>query len=217
MTGAQAITKEVYEDPRVVRAFQEAGGKSAGRLEAFARSLLGKRLIDIGCGPGVDACRFAALGLEVTAVDYSEAMIQAAQATSTAAANPPRFAVLDMRYVGQAFPENAFDGAWVCASLLHIPEPDVPVVLAGLHRILTPGGRAHISLKGGPQGAALVTEHKHGREIQREFVFWEREAFEARLILAGFRVVGYETGVKGTTGGQPTQWLQFTVEAEKPP
>lgn len=216
MTDGQALTKKVYEDPIVVQAFQASHRKSAPRVEQFAQSLPGKRLIDIGCGPGVDAHHFAELGFEVTAVDYSEAMIRAAQAVP-AGANLPRFRALDMRAVGRTFEENAFDGAWVCASLIHIPEADVPTVLAGIYRILTPQGRAAISLKGGPQGAALVTEHKHGREIQREFVFWEKERFEAVLTQAGFRVIQFETSTKGMTGDQPTQWLQFTVESEKTP
>jgi len=214
MTEGQALTKEVYEDPSVVQSFQAAHRKSSARVEQFAQGLAGKRLIDIGCGPGVDAHHFTELGFEVTAVDYSEAMIRAALAVP-AGANPPRFRVLDMRDVGQAFEENTFDGAWVCASLIHIPEADVPAVLAGMYRILTPQGRAAISLKGGLQGAALVTEHKHGREIQREFVFWEKERFETVLTQKGFRVVQFETSTKGLTGDQPTQWLQFTVESEK--
>ena len=214
MTDGQALTKEVYEDPTVVLAFGEANRKSPGFLEAFVRGLPGLRVLDLGCGPGRDARHFASLGCVVTAVDYSKAMIRAAQATPVEA-NAPRFAVLDMRDVGQAFPENAFDGAWVCASLLHVLEQDVPTVLAGIHRVLTPRGRAMISLKGGPQGAALITEHKHGREIRREFVFWERAAFESVLEAAGFQVLGFEADVKGMTGGLPMTWLRFTVEVVK--
>ena len=216
MTDGQAITKAVYEDPIVVQAFQKGYPKAIGSLEAFARDLPGLRLLDLGCGTGTDAFQFAALGLQVTGMDYSEAMIAAAQVASTNP-NPPCFRVLDMRAVGEAFPECCFDGAWVCASLLHIPEPDVPGVLAGLHHVLTPGGRAMITLKGGSQGSALVTEHKHGRVLQREFMFWEREPFEVHLAQAGFWVIAFETSTKGTTGGQPTRWLRFTVEAGKTP
>ena len=72
-----------------------------------------------------------------------------------------------------------------------------------------------VSLKGGPHGASLVTEYKHGRVLQREFVFWEREPFEGHLAQAGFRVIAFETDTKGTTGGQPTRWLRFTVGVEK--
>lgn len=213
MTNAQALTKEAYEDPVVVRAFGEANRKSPSFRQDFAGSLTGPRLLDAGCGPGRDAHFFASLGFEVTAFDYSEAMIEAARAASVGP-NPPRFQVLDLRAVGESFPEGTFEGAWVCASLLHIPELEVPNVLAGLRRVLTARGRAMISIKEGPQGAALVTEHKHGRVLQREFVFWERAPFEAALEQAGFRVVGFETNTQGTTGGQPTQWLRFTAEVE---
>ena len=213
MTDAQALTKEAYEDPIVVQAFGAANRKSPSFRQDFAESLPGKRLLDAGCGPGRDAHFFAGLGFEVTAFDYSEAMIDAAQAASIGP-NPPRFQVLDLRAIGEAFPEYSFDGAWVCASLLHIPELEVPGVLAGLRRVLTVGGRAMISIKEGPQGAALVTEHKHGRVLQREFVFWERAPFEAALEQVGFRVAGFGTSTGGMTGGQPTQWLRFTAEVE---
>lgn len=212
MINAQALTKEAYEDPVVVRAFGEANRKSPPFRQDFAERLPGKRLLDAGCGPGRDAHFFASLGFEVTAFDYSEAMIEAARAASVGP-NPPRFQVLDLRAVGASFPAHSFDGAWVCASLLHVPEPEVPAVLAGLRRVLTAGGRVMISVKEGVQGAALVTEHKHGRVLQREFVFWERAPFEAALERAGFRVVGFETNTGGMTGGQPTRWLRFTAEA----
>ena len=214
MTAGQVITKAVYEDPIVVQAFQKGYHKALELLEAFAWSLPGLRLLDLGCGTGTDTFQFAELGLQSTGIDYSEAMIEAARAASTGP-NPPHFQAMDMRAVGEAFPAGSFDGAWVCASLLHIPELEVPGVLAGLRRVLTVGGRAMISLKGGPQGAALVTEHKHGRVLQREFVFWERAPFEAALEQGGFRVVGFEATTQGTTGGQPTQWLRFTAEAEE--
>ena len=128
---------------------------------------------------------------------------------------PPTFLVLDMRDIGGAFPADSFDGAWVSASLLHVPEPEVPVVLGGVRTILAPGGKAHISLKAGSQGAALISEHKYGRKIEREFVFWEEGSFEALLREAGFRRISCERRIGGTTGGQPTPWLWFTAEADK--
>ena len=38
---------------------------------------------------------------------------------------------------------------------------------------------------------------------------------EAALEQGGFRVVGFEATTQGTTGGQLTQWLRFTAEAEE--
>jgi SAM-dependent methyltransferase len=39
----------------------------------------GSRLLDLGCGPGCDAARFAAQGHHVTAIDWSPAMVAAAR------------------------------------------------------------------------------------------------------------------------------------------
>ena len=39
--------------------------------------------------------------------------------------------------------------------------------------------------------------------------------FEAALEQGGFRVVGFEATTQGTMGGQLTQWLRFTAEAEE--
>jgi len=202
----------------VVSEFAARPRASTQRLDAFARSLRGNKIIDIGCGPGYDAFHFASLDRRVTAVDYSEAMIQEARVRLAQVqiwgSNPPTFLVLDMRNIGGAFPADSFDGAWVSASLLHVPESDVPTVLSGVRRVLAPGGMVHISLKAGSQGAALVREYKYGREIEREFVFWEEDSFEALLRGAGFRGITCGRGIGGTTGGEPTAWLWFTAEAD---
>lgn len=212
--SGQDLTREVYEDAGVVREFSRHSRSSMERLDASARSLRGDRLIDIGCGPGRDALHFASLGCRVTAVDYSHAMIRQAQSQSDGGESPT-FLVLDMRGVGGAFPAGSFGGAWVSAALLHVPEADVPAVLGGVWAILASRGRVSISLKAGTQGAILVEEHKYGREIEREFVFWEEDGFEALLRGAGFGGISCERGIGGTTGSQPTLWLKFTAEADK--
>src|SRR5256885_2439698 len=37
------------------------------------------RILDLGCGPGTDAARFAAQGHRVTAIDWSPAMVEEAR------------------------------------------------------------------------------------------------------------------------------------------
>ena len=212
MTDAQALTKEAYEDP-VVKAFGEANRKSPSFRKDFAESLRGKRLLDAGCGPGrgrplLCFTRLRGHGIRLLGSD------DRGGAGSVYWFEPAALPGAGLAGRRRGVPEASFDGAWVCASLLHVPEPEVPDVLAGLRRVLTAGGRVMITIKEGPQGAALVTEHKHGRVLQREFVFWGRASFEAALERAGFHVVGFKTNTGGTTGGQPTQWLRFTAEAE---
>ena len=212
----QAITRQVYEDIEIAQAFAEtaqASRKNEVRphIRAFAETLFGKRLIDIGCGPGIHAQQFAELGLEVTAIDYSESMIQIAQETSPP--GNPTFLQLDMREIGKIFPAHSFDGAWISASLIHVPEADVPGFLHDLRHILTPRGRARISLKMGPQGPRMIHDHKYGKEIDRQFIFWREDNFAALLGEAGFDIHQVETIQAGVTGNEPTTWIIFHAQS----
>jgi len=55
----------------------------------------GSSLLDLGCGPGRDAERFAARGYRVTAVDWSPAMVQQAQGRVTRTSS-----AVDVRHLG---------------------------------------------------------------------------------------------------------------------
>ena len=45
--------------------------------------------------------------------------------------------------------EDAYDGIWTCASLLHVKPEDLPDVLQRLHRLLKPEGVLYASFKYG--------------------------------------------------------------------
>ncbi|HKB13677.1 MAG TPA: methyltransferase domain-containing protein [Vicinamibacterales bacterium] len=53
----------------------------------------GSRLLDLGCGPGADAARFAALGHHVTAIDWSPAMVEEARRRLRASGSADRVEV----------------------------------------------------------------------------------------------------------------------------
>ena len=56
--------------------------------------------------------------------------------------------VWQMRFDEIAFDEE-FDGIWACASLLHVPEEDLPGVLGKLHKALKKNGKLYVSFKYG--------------------------------------------------------------------
>lgn len=214
----QEITRSTYEDAAVVDAFLRknddprfGAGHRWPRLQAFADLVGGGRILDLGCGPGIHARQFANLGFDVTAVDYSQAMIAAARALSTG--GDPAYSQLDMRDVGDAFPEASFDAVWVSAALIHVPEIDVPRVLSGIRRVLTSRGWLHISLKRGSQGPRLIHDTKYGLPMEREFIFWEEDNFSRLLREAGFDIVNVVLDQGGITGTEPTQWLIFTARS----
>ncbi len=213
----QKKTKKTYEDPQVVAGYVERHGKNPKlhkKVEKFAQALPGKRVIDIGCGPGHDAYHFSKLGYQVTGLDYSPEMIKSAKEFQKSD-NPPDFQVGDMRDVGEIFDENSFDGAWVSASLLHIPEEDVPKVLQGIKKIVVKGGKVYIGLKAGGQGARVVEGDKYGKPMVREFIFWEEDNFRRLAEKNGLKVEKIVERKGGKTGKETTTWLNFWLEVEK--
>lgn len=100
----------------------------------------GSRLIDLGCGTGLDAVHLAAQGHHVTATDWSEGMV----ARTRERARDAGLAV-DTRAIGahelHRLPgEAAFDGAYSNLGPLNCV-PDLGEVAAHCARLVKPGGR----------------------------------------------------------------------------
>ncbi|HEX6099030.1 MAG TPA: class I SAM-dependent methyltransferase [Thermoanaerobaculia bacterium] len=118
-----AVRKQQIESRRVVTdaAIVEAV------LEAHPRSVL-----DLGCGEGWLARALASHGIEVTGVDASAPLIEAANALGGA-----RFLALGYEELG-ALAGSSFDAVAANFSLL---EEDVHAVLVALSALLAPDGR----------------------------------------------------------------------------
>lgn len=208
----QRITKSVYEDPQVIAGYIEKRSQNPALfqlVESFAKTIPGKRVIDLGCGPGHDAYHFADLGFKTVGVDYSSEMIKAAKILKQNE-NPPEFRVGDMRQIGDMFPENSFDGAWASASLLHIPHDEAPKVLKGIHKIVKDGGRVYVGLKDGDEGEQVLFYTGYGKPIEREFIFWGKERFQQLAENSGFSVIDQKRDKKGDT-----TWLNLFLEVQK--
>lgn len=98
-------------------------------------------LLDAGCGSGRDACAFLKGGYQVTAFDACEAL--ATHASRLLGRPVPVRRFEDMDEV------ERYDGIWACASLLHVPAPQLPDAFARLWRALKPGGVLYCSFKYG--------------------------------------------------------------------
>jgi len=115
--------------------------------ELYARFLKGMepsgRVLDVGCGVGRDALAFTKRGHSVVAFDASAAMVRLARGRLAG-----RAAVLHMRFDQTPWLEE-FDGVWACASLLHVPAIELPLVIRRLRAALRPGGVIYMSFKHG--------------------------------------------------------------------
>ena len=124
--------------------------EKAKRLVELLAPKAGERILDLGCGTGALTAEIAARGAEVLGVDRSEEMIAQAQKKFPAL----RFEVMDARQLrflpdgedrtnklsGTVKDNSAgFDAVFSNAVLHWIPEAEE--VIAGVARVLKPGGR----------------------------------------------------------------------------
>lgn len=113
---------------------------------ALAEILSGMTLLDIATGPGALAIAAAEAGARVTAIDFSQTMIDRVTTRSDG------LEIAALRMDGQALdlPSDHFDRV---ASVFGIPLfPDWQAGLAEAARVLRPGGRAVIGVADNPYG-----------------------------------------------------------------
>lgn len=148
--------------------------------DVFLLNLNGKKILDIGCGPGRDARYFSEKGLDVTGIDLAKNFVVIASKNAPHA----KIIQMDMRYLD--FPENTFDGIWASASLLHIPKSEAKATLGGFARVIKPGGTLFISVKeGNGEGFVETPEYPNHK---RYFAFWNAEEFKKLLESRGFKI-----------------------------
>ena len=152
----------------------------------FLDYLDGGRVLDLGCGPGIDAAGFARRGLDVVGLDITESFLRRArehfvEVTADCQARAS-FVRGDMR--SPPFMDGSFDGIWASGSFHHVPREQAPATAAELARVLREDGCAYISVKREPTGSEVADRH---------FEFYEPGEFRALLADAGFDVEIIET------------------------
>jgi 2-polyprenyl-3-methyl-5-hydroxy-6-metoxy-1,4-benzoquinol methylase len=101
----------------------------------------GARLIDIGCGTGLDAIRMARLGHHVAAIDWSEQMVQRTGERAAREHLTPRVQALALgaHELERLEGDGAYDGAYSNLGPLNCV-PDLATVSRQCARLLKPGG-----------------------------------------------------------------------------
>lgn len=99
------------------------------------------RLIDIGCGTGLDAIRMARLGHQVIATDWSPRMVQRTSERAAREQLSARISTLNLgaQELHELEGAGAYDGAWSNLGPLNCV-PDLPGLSRQCARLLKPGG-----------------------------------------------------------------------------
>ena len=101
----------------------------------------GTRILDVGCGSGRDTLAFKNKGYYVDAIDYSEELVKKATRLTGIPVKLESFYEIDA--------DEAYDGIWACASLLHCERSRLKEVIGKLLSALKPNGVLYMSFKYG--------------------------------------------------------------------
>jgi SAM-dependent methyltransferase len=109
----------------------------------------GSRLIDLGCGTGLDAIRMAGLGHDITATDWSGQMVERTleRARRATPAATLRALVIGAHELQRLDGEGRFDGAYSNLGPLNCV-PDLTAVARQCARLLKPSGALVFSVIG---------------------------------------------------------------------
>lgn len=109
----------------------------------FARRALGRleglRVLEIGCGVGVNAIDLARRGARVVALDSSASRLRVLKSVAADLDVGASLGAVCARAEHLPFRQESFDAAYTKATLIHT---DLPPALVECRRVLRPGGRA---------------------------------------------------------------------------
>lgn len=159
----------------------------------------GARVLDAGCGAGQFAVAFARLGLAVTAVDLSAAMLEFGRRHAAGAGLEVHWRQGDSAHLDD--PAGSYDAVHARLSL-HFA-PDIPGTLAEYARVLRPDGRLYASLPGALSpiyGSAWQRHLDPARRANNYATPWELAAL---LEYAGWQLLDQWGDFGPTPDGEP--------------
>lgn len=154
-------------------------------------------VLDLGCGPGHYARRMAESGLQVDALDASEAMLEIANRVPNVNAQLGRFEDVSA--------DGEYDGVWAYFSLLHAERSELPGHLDRIAKALKSGGVLFLGMKRGSGNAR--------DRLDRYYEYYERDELDEVLLAAGLKPAEHWTGKGAGLAGHPEGWIVIKAHA----
>ena len=135
-------TLDYYDqDPETFAAGTRTADMSDARSRFFAHLPPKGIILDFGCGSGRDTKAFLDAGFRVDAADGSAELCTLASEYTGIRVRRMLFGELDAI--------DRYDGIWACASILHLPRPELADVIGKIETALKTGGVLYASFKYG--------------------------------------------------------------------
>lgn len=187
-----------YYNRYAVPYFEETVDVDMGEImESFVELLPeNAEVLDMGCGSGRDTIALSEKGFYVTAMDGSEEMCKLAEVNTDQE-------VLQMTFEEMDF-DDVFDGIWACASLVHLTEEEMVVILEKTIHALKNGGILYFSVHKGDRDG--IYGGRYFRDYTKKELNGLIEKFpEAELI-------NIWTTQDVRVGSSDNQWLNVLVK-----
>lgn len=168
---AQAYTDEFFDD--------KADLLFVGKLVSVLPQ--GAKVLDIGSGPGQFSKYLTEKGFRVEGIDVSDEM----PAIARSKVPEVGFVKMDMRKL--EFADRSFDGLLATYSIIHIPTPELPGVLAEMKRVLEPEGKALFIVQQGEADQVVDEPLAKGEKVFMNFFSIER--LNDLLTSGDFRII----------------------------
>ena len=147
----------------------------------FLKYLKGKKVLDLGCGPGRDSRYLSNQGLKVYSIDASQEMVREAKKRA------PRAIVSQMDMRKLDFPEDYFNGVWANFSLLHLEKKELLKVLQDIYQVSKPEGLLFIGLKKGTK--EQWEKEELDEKLKMFYSYYTKEELTQRVKDAGFEMI----------------------------
>lgn len=210
-----ALWKQEQTDPAPF--YTELAADTVADLERRHGPLAGRRILDLGCGPGFYTAAFRAIGADCVPVDASEEELR------LAGDPPPGFVLADAGDL--PFADGTADGVF-CSNLLEHTD-NTPDVIAEIERVLRPGGWGYISWTNwyspwgghdmtpyhllGPERGSRLYERRHGPPRKNRY----GEALFAVHVGPTVRLVQARTGLE-IERVEPRYWPRLSFITRVP-
>ena len=181
-----AAYDETFTSSQVGRAQRTAVWQELAKIFKF-----GDRVLEIGCGTGVDACYLAERGVEVLALDPSSRMIDQAsrRVNQKGLQSLVRTRVLRAEEISSLPTDEPFDGAFSNFGALNCVE-DITLIAQALAKLLKPSASAVLCWMG-PYCLWEISRYLSQANASKAFRRMHRKGIRARIGDGAFVHVHY--------------------------
>jgi SAM-dependent methyltransferase len=185
------VSYDAVTDAYVDRVHDELRHKPLDRalLTAFAEQLqetfgAGAPVCDAGCGPGHVGAFLGRLGLEITGIDLSPAMVARARELH------PELAFEVGTMTALAAPDGRWRGLIAFYSIIHLTsDAEIRAALREFQRTVAEGSLILVAVHVGEHGDAIVhSDEMLGVGVDMDFRFFDVDWLVAEMAAAGFAV-----------------------------